>query len=154
MLQFKKLIVENLSDLIALEKNCFKNQWTRKQYLEEMKARKNLIIGAYLGLESNSKLVAALTARYEKIIDECWLLKIMTHPSCQGRGVANLLLGQLEKLQGCSKILLEVNANNKSAIALYRKNSYKIIAKRPGYYPSLDLSSKKRENALIMQKLC
>ena len=152
MLRFKNLKIENLSELIALEQECFKFPWHEKEYREEFEKRNSLIFGAFL--RAHNKLIAALVARHEKVIGECWIFKLMTNKKYRGRGVADLLLSQLEKPFAGSEILLEVNINNREAISLYEKNKYEITAKRPGYYPSLDLSSKKREDALIMRKLC
>lgn len=66
----------------------------------------------------------------------------------RGRGIARDLLGHLLGVAdegGCSEVLLEVAADNASAVALYESEGFSVIARRTSYYgPGLD--------ALIMRR--
>ncbi len=66
----------------------------------------------------------------------------------RGRGIARDLLGRLLGIAdegGCSEVLLEVAADNASAVALYESEGFSTIARRTSYYgPGLD--------ALIMRR--
>ena len=66
----------------------------------------------------------------------------------RGRGIARDLLGRLLGIAdegGCSEVLLEVAADNASAVALYESEGFSVIARRTSYYgPGQD--------ALIMRR--
>ena len=57
-------------------------------------------------------------------------------------GLGNRLLAELmaeASRRGCTRIFLEVRADNDSARRLYERNGFEVIARRPDYYaPGLD----------------
>jgi len=65
------------------------------------------------------------------------LYSILISNKAQGRGLGALLLARCEadaKRRGCTRVSLEVRADNRPAIALYQKNGYEITDSLPGYY--------------------
>ena len=65
------------------------------------------------------------------------LYSIVISSTIQGRGLGALLLAKCEaeaKRRGCTRVSLEVRADNRPAIALYLKHGYEIIDSLPGYY--------------------
>ncbi len=65
------------------------------------------------------------------------LYSIALAPSERGRGLGRFLLGASEraaKAHGAAYLRLEVRTDNKSAIALYQKNGYRIFGHIADYY--------------------
>ena len=84
--------------------------------------------------------------------DEAEVLTIAVAATFRGRGVGrDLLRDHLSavKYSGAKTIFLEVDANNASAIALYKRFGFEKIAERAGYYRGAD---GKTATALVMRK--
>lgn len=80
---------------------------------------------------------------------EAHLLNLCVAPSVRATGVGRLLLdGALveARLLRAHRLFLEVRPSNTRAIELYRRNAFRVIGKRPGYYPAED----GREDAMVM----
>ena len=80
---------------------------------------------------------------------EAHLLNLCVAPAARGTGVARILLdGALveARLLRADRLFLEVRPSNTRAVELYRKNGFRTIGKRPGYYPA----DEGREDALVM----
>lgn len=80
---------------------------------------------------------------------EAHLLNLCVAPAMRGTGVARVLLdGALfeARLLRAGRLFLEVRPTNVRAIELYRRNGFRTIGKRPGYYPA----EEGREDALVM----
>ncbi|MBY6205916.1 ribosomal protein S18-alanine N-acetyltransferase [Halomonas denitrificans] len=80
---------------------------------------------------------------------EAHLLNLCVAPSLRGTGLARSLLDTAlveARLLKAHRLFLEVRPSNRRAIELYRRNDFRVIGKRPGYYPADD----GREDALVM----
>lgn len=89
---------------------------------------------------------------YQTLFEQAEILRIGTHPQYQRQGVASCLLSALDKklqYKGAQSLLLEVRANNKPAIMLYKQQGFEIIHTRKGYYKE---THKPAIDALIMQR--
>jgi len=65
------------------------------------------------------------------------LYSIAVDKACAGRGVGRLLLDaseQAAKKRKCNLFALEVRADNKRAIKLYKKNGYALIGRENDWY--------------------
>ncbi len=65
------------------------------------------------------------------------LYSIAVDKACAGRGVGRLLLDaseQAAKTRKCKRFALEVRADNKRAIKLYKKNDYVLIGREDDWY--------------------
>lgn len=85
------------------------------------------------------------------VIDEGHLLNIGVCKRYQGQGYgARLLRHAMEnaRLNGVSKLFLEVRPSNERAVELYRHFGFRQIGMRKGYYPA----ETGREDALIFDK--
>ena len=88
---------------------------------------------------------------YQVIFEQAEILRIGTHPNYQRQGIASQVFAKLNTELMNNKVenlLLEVRADNFSAIALYEQQGLAVIHRRKGYYqmpyrPAID--------ALIMQ---
>jgi len=82
-------------------------------------------------------------------LDEAHLLNICIHPDQRGGGLARLLLEHVirEAQVGCAdRLFLEVRPSNKPAVTLYKSCGFRVIGRRPGYYPA----DQGREDAMVM----
>ncbi len=122
---------------MALDRASFEKPWSEASLREELEHpdAKNLglfVTPANAGVQS---LNAAILTRL--IADERWIFRIMTHPDFRRQGLAQKLLEALPK----EPLWLEVSEHNLSAIKFYEQAGFKIVGRRPGYYP---------EDALVM----
>jgi len=74
-------------------------------------------------------------------IDVYEILAIATIEECRNKGIAQELLDKIKT----KDIFLEVRESNKKAINFYKKNNFKQISIRKGYY------SDPTEDAIIMK---
>lgn len=85
-------------------------------------------------------------------VDEAEILTIAVAEARRGRGLARRLLGHhLGSLagRGARRIFLEVEAENASALALYRRFGFEEVGRRNGYYRKADGST---ATALVMAR--
>ena len=79
--------------------------------------------------------------------DTMEIKRMYTSPESRGKGIATLLLGELEKWTtelSCKKCILETGRGQPEAIGLYKKNGYKLV---PNYGQYTDV-----ENSLCFEK--
>lgn len=80
---------------------------------------------------------------------EAHLLNLCIAPDHRRCGLGQLMLeGAMvdARLRSAHRLFLEVRPSNRGAVGLYAKNDFRIIGRRPGYYPAGD----GREDALVM----
>lgn len=128
----RPLGVEDLTDVMELERQCFRTRWTREQFLLGLQR------GAFhiLGLRERGVLIAY--AAYSVIVDEMELMNIGVHPFHRRKGHAKALMAEM--LRRCEELgavagFLEVRASNAGAIALYKRFGFEQRGVRKGYYP-------------------
>jgi len=84
--------------------------------------------------------------------DEAEILTIAVEPSCRGRGVGRALMADALRqaaYAGARAMFLEVDGENRPALALYRRLGFAKVGERPGYYRRADGS---RALAIEMRK--
>jgi len=82
-------------------------------------------------------------------LEEAHLLNLCIDRDCRRRGLAGVLLDHLVReaqLAAANRLFLEVRPSNEAAVALYTRNGFRKIGRRPGYYPGHE----GREDALVM----
>jgi ribosomal protein S18 acetylase RimI-like enzyme len=124
----------DLEDLLRLEKSGFaQDQFSRKQ-INYLLNRANAT--TYIIQEGGQTRGAAIMLwRRESPIGR--LYSITIDPIHQGRGLAKKLLQACEDgalAHGCNRVMLEVRADNRPAIALYERFGYQITDTLRGYY--------------------
>ncbi|MBF4490822.1 ribosomal protein S18-alanine N-acetyltransferase [Psychrobacter sp. N25K4-3-2] len=90
---------------------------------------------------------------YQVIFEQAEILRIGTHPDYQRQGIASQVFAKLNTELMNSKVenlLLEVRADNFSAIALYEQQGLAVINRRKGYY---QMPHRPAIDALIMQRV-
>jgi ribosomal-protein-alanine N-acetyltransferase len=81
--------------------------------------------------------------------DEAHVLNLCTAPDHEGRGLGQRMLKALLRVargSGAQRVFLEVRPSNPRAMALYDRNGFNEIGRRPRYYPAHD----GREDAIVM----
>ena len=88
-------------------------------------------------IEAGGRVQAYAMMLWRKGSGTAHLYSIVTHPDFQGRGMGTALLDKLEaeaRERGCTRIRLEVRADNTDAIALYERRGYEATKTLPDFY--------------------
>ena len=130
--------------LAEIERECFAHPLEETQIRSLLGDEKNIFLAAREGgLLTGSVWV-------QTVLDEGYIGKVAVRPAFRRRGLADALLNALHGLgreRGLSFLTLEVRAGNAPAIALYEKNGYTRVGRRPGYYDH------PKEDAILMTYL-
>ena len=124
--------LDSISDI--LEKD-FDDFWNYNIFKNELKNENS----KYIVAKVNKEIVgfAGITI----VLDTAEITNIVVKKTFRGKGIANLLMEniiELAKSCECSKVNLEVNANNSIAINLYKKFEFQQVGIRKNYYNSND----------------
>lgn len=142
------MTVADLDAVMALERRCFTDPWTRRMYLTDLTENR---LATYLVLRLPTEAqplpvagpaqdpAATLLAYggFWLMVDEAHIATIATHPAWRGRGLGLwLMLALLESAmaRGAHTSTLEVRVSNLPAQNLYRKLGYAVVGRRYGYY--------------------
>lgn len=128
--------VDYIEQIFNLEKDIFKNSAFSKESTENLVKADNSFIYAYLIDEKICGYLMVLDS-----IDVYEILAIATVEEYRNKGIAQELLDKIKT----KDIFLEVRKNNEKAINFYKKNNFKQISIRKGYY------SDPTEDAIIMK---
>lgn len=128
--------VDYIEQIFNLEKDIFKNSAFSKESTENLVKADNSFIYAYLIDEKICGYLMVLDS-----IDVYEILAIATIEEYRNKGIAQELLDKIKT----KDIFLEVRESNKKAINFYKKNNFKQISIRKGYY------SDPTEDAIIMK---
>ncbi len=145
------MTVDDLDIIMALERVCFKDPWTRRMYLTDLTEND---LATYLVARPSAALRQAAPSvppilaygGFWLIVDEAHIATIATHPNWRGCGLGlYLMLGLLDvaMARGARVSTLEVRASNSAAQSLYLKLGYEIVGRRHRYY-------RDGEDALLM----
>ena len=128
--------VDYIEQIFNLEKDIFKNSSFSKESTENLVKEDNSFIYAYLIDEKICGYLMVLDS-----IDVYEILAIATVEEYRNKGIAQELLDKIKT----KDIFLEVRKSNEKAINFYKKNNFKQISIRKGYY------SDPTEDAIIMK---
>ncbi|ATV60068.1 ribosomal protein S18-alanine N-acetyltransferase [Fusobacterium pseudoperiodonticum] len=135
----KKLTINDvdcIEQIFNLEKDIFKNSAFSKESTENLVKADNSFIYAYLIDEKVCGYLMVLDS-----IDVYEILALATVEEYRNKGIAQELLNKIKT----KDIFLEVRKSNEKAINFYKKNNFKQISIRKGYY------SDPTEDAIIMK---
>ncbi|MDI6845330.1 MAG: ribosomal protein S18-alanine N-acetyltransferase [Candidatus Saccharicenans sp.] len=132
----RRMREEDLSEVLAIEKLCFSNPWSREVFLGEIQNRA-ISFPLVLVHRQEKRIVGYII--YWQIGDEAQINNVAVHPDFQGQGFGELAMRHvLDGLRenGVHFVSLEVRASNYRAQSLYRKLGFSIMGVRKGYYSS------------------
>ena len=135
----RKLTIDDVNyieQIFNLEKEIFKNSAFNKSYMETLIKGDNSFIYTYI---TDNKVCGYLMVLDS--IDVYEILAIATIEEYRNKGFAQELLDKIKT----KDIFLEVRESNERAINFYKKNDFKQISIRKGYY------SDPTEDAIIMK---
>lgn len=144
-LQFIRMQVRDLEEVLAIENDVYPYPWTRGNFLDSL----------YNGYETwilrdpDGALVGYFLLMLA--VDEAHLLNISVRRDLQGRGIGRMQLDRASALareKGMGSILLEVRPSNGGALAMYERYGFAQIGRRKGYYPA---NGNTREDAIVMR---
>ncbi|MFH2056499.1 MAG: N-acetyltransferase [bacterium] len=124
----------DLPQLIRLEQSTFPEDCFNPAQIKYLLTRAR---GVVLVAEQEKRLVGAAYLLWRQGGRTGRLYSIAVSEAVRGQGVAPQLLKRGEQevqRHGCTKLSLEVRADNERAIAFYRKHGYREIARLPDYY--------------------
>jgi ribosomal-protein-alanine N-acetyltransferase len=127
----RSMTVDDLEPVHLLECIAQSDPWTREHFAEELGKPYSRIDLCW----RNGQLAGFLCAWL--IAGELQIQNVATAPGFRRRGVAaRLLTAALERAAatGFESAWLEVRVGNSSAIALYERFNFRVVACRPAYY--------------------
>ena len=137
----RSMELEDLDEVLEVEKSCFKIPWTRLMFEDEL-INSNAY---YYVIEVDKRIVGYVG--FWKIIDEAHITNVAIHNDYRrlgyGRALINALLNKTKELEIIA-VTLEVRVSNLAAISLYESFGFTSSGVRRGYY------SDNNEDALIM----
>ncbi|MBA2404253.1 MAG: GNAT family N-acetyltransferase/peptidase C39 family protein [Bdellovibrionales bacterium] len=133
--KIRKVKLSDLGQLMEVENACFSyDRMSRRNFHWMIKKAHSIM----LVLEYKTKVVGYGLVLINRGTSLGRLYSICTLKEFQGYGLASLLLGELEdkaaEEEDCTYLRLEVKANNKSAIKLYKRLGYVKFTQKENYY--------------------
>lgn len=133
----------HVAQVAELEKLCFCDPWSERSIASELSNP----LSKWLVAMDGDTLCGYVGS--QTVMDETDMMNIAVHPDYRRQGIAESLVQALViVLKECASrcLTLEVRASNESAKALYEKQGFAQIGRRPNYYRN------PKEDALILRK--
>ena len=131
--RLEKLRRRDLHTIMSIENLVFPEPWSPAVFSSELALRKGrLYRGAWVGAEMAGYIGFMI------VDDEAHMTTIATDPRFQRSGVATTMIVETVRalrVDGVTRVSLEVAANNEPAQALYRRFGFVPVGVRKNYYP-------------------
>lgn len=140
--QFRRMTLDDISGVLAVEHASFTLPWTQDAFRNEMT---NNLFAKYIVMTTGERIIGY--AGMWTVLDEAHITNIAVHPDYRGQRLGERLLQELVQLAhslGMLRMTLEVRVSNHVAQRLYAKFGFTSQGVRKGYY------SDNQEDALIM----
>ena len=129
----------DLTRLRGIERQCMgSDAWSRRALAAEIGAAEQGVPSTrYAVLAERSGGVVAGYAVLLAVATTADVLRVAVDPAHRRRGAGRALLADLlteASRRGCDEVLLEVDATNPAATAMYRAAGFTEIGRRPRYY--------------------
>ena len=141
--RFRPMRLGDLDRVVAIEESLYTHPWTRGNFSDSLHA----------GYRCRTLERFGVVVGYGVLMtgpDEAHLLNLSIAVEVQRRGYGRMLLAhfmELAREAGARSIYLEVRPSNLVARDLYRRDGFREIGIRRGYYPALT----GREDAIVME---
>ena len=143
----KNATLQEVPEILALDKICFGGIWSEAGYKREIDSPNSFILLLFLNRDNNKTTQLIGLGCLWSIVEEAHITLLGIHPDYHRQGLGQLLLTFLLENAVARKLeraTLEVKITNFAAIALYQKFGFKIAGRRKNYYP------KTKEDAFIL----
>ncbi|NPV26111.1 MAG: ribosomal protein S18-alanine N-acetyltransferase [Firmicutes bacterium] len=141
--KIRKMMAEDLDDILRIEQVSFPTPWSRQAYLSELQND-----FAYYVVAVVDEQVVGYAGMW-LLVDEAHVTNVAVAPDYRGRQLGEYLLKWLMEiavLRGARAITLEVRPSNRPAQRLYTRLGFVAAGLRRGYYTDTG------EDAIIMWK--
>lgn len=132
MMQIRKMVLEDIPEVMRIDSCSFPNPWPMKSYVYEIDENANSRNWVYIS-EGKIRAFAVLW----KILDEIHIGTFAVDPESRGSGIGTKFLGHIltrAKQEDVQKVFLEVRQSNTGALTLYRKFGFTNDGIRKHYY--------------------
>jgi ribosomal-protein-alanine acetyltransferase len=137
--------LNRIDDLLALEEASFPTDRINRRNLRNLlRSESACCMGAY----ASGKLIGSMVILFRAGTTSARIYSLAVTEAARGLGVGRKLMARAERearKRGCSKIHLEVRADNVPAMRLYEKLGFEKTAVLPGYYEDGSPASKYRK---------
>ena len=143
-LEMRPMTIADLDDLVPVEVLSYVVPWSRGNFIDSLAAGYECRVLRSSAGELLGYFIAM--AGFE----EMHLLNITVTPAHQGRGLALMMLDELQAVcrqHGAAQLWLEVRISNDRARSIYRRYGFAEVGLRRGYYPN---PAGPREDAVLM----
>ncbi|MDR2352293.1 MAG: ribosomal protein S18-alanine N-acetyltransferase [Deltaproteobacteria bacterium] len=133
---FRRLTLDDLKDLLTIERELYPQPWTMENFEEEISRAFSLSFGVF---SLDNTLLGFIISWI--LGDEVHILNLAVRQKYQRQGLGTKLLQiliQLSRKKDCLTIYLDVNEFNSVARDLYRKIGFREEGYRPKYYSSTE----------------
>jgi ribosomal-protein-alanine N-acetyltransferase len=128
----RDMVVEDLAEVVAIERASFANPWTGPLFLQELGvAFSRTTVACHV-----TGAVAGYVCRWI-VADEVHVLNVAVDPRCRGRGLGAVLMRAVLKEAEASDaqaVTLEVRRSNLAGRRLYEQFGFEEVGSRPNYY--------------------
>lgn len=133
----------HLAGVAELERLCFSTPWNEAMLEEELYND----TASFIVAEGEDGSVLGY-AGLHVILDEGYIDNVAVRPSCRRMGLADHLLDVFIRFgqANLAFLTLEVRPSNTPAVALYEKNGFQEVGRRPNYYDD------PKEDALLLTR--
>lgn len=133
----------HLAGVAELERMCFSTPWNEAMLEEELYND----TASFIVAEGEDGTVLGY-AGLHVILDEGYIDNVAVRPSCRRMGLGDKLLDVFIRFgqANLAFLTLEVRPSNTPAVALYEKNGFKEVGRRPNYYDD------PKEDALLLTR--
>lgn len=141
MLEIRRMSIEDLDQVMEIERDSFSVPWTRQDFIESIEKPTAL----YLVAVSEQQVIGY--CGLWGVIDEGQINNVAVRKEYRGQNIGTKLLEALFEegtKEGLGAYTLEVRTGNSPAIALYKRLDFKEAGIRKNYYTN------PKEDALIM----
>lgn len=146
VLRFRRMEPGDLDRVVAIERDGFRNPWSRDLLERELSHAWSSTVLATVEGEGGREVVLGFIV-FWLVHDEVHVLNIATALEARRRGVGRALMLEAHEAgrhRGARIATLEVRRSNAPAIELYRSLGYRQVGIRPNYYAD------EGEDAIVM----
>jgi [ribosomal protein S18]-alanine N-acetyltransferase len=139
---FDDMVVSDLAEVVAIERESFPNPWTGPLFLQELQVAFSRIILA----RHPAGAVAGYVCRWI-VGDEVHVLNVAVDPRWRGQGLGSALMRTVlweGRSHAADAVTLEVRRSNVAGRRLYESFGFEEVGSRPDYYG-------RGEDALILR---
>jgi [ribosomal protein S18]-alanine N-acetyltransferase len=137
-LTIKPISVDEIDEIVILDRLCFGGLWSIDSYRRELTNDNSHFLGVSIepDLAPDTSGIIGFGC-FWAILDEAHITLLGVHPQYQRQGLGTLLLtALLDKARSIemARATLEVRATNQGAIDLYERFGFQTVGRRKKYY--------------------